>query len=365
MDLSDTTFEDAGNPLDVVEHLAEMSEWSLERPGEDEVTIAISATWCEVALSLTWMENIEVLHVSGALDLKVPKKRQAAVNQLLAMVNARMWLGHFDLWHQDGTLVYRSKPAAAGGRELHDLAVGDARRGRGRGDRAVLPGLSVRRLGRPEPSAGSRPGALRDGRHRVTESGVPFVGASDLPLAGLTVALVGAGRMGGAMLEGWLGSGLAPERVVVVDPSPSEAVEALLAGREVRRALHGTVPDVVVLAVKPQAMDDVLGPLAGAVPEGALVVSVAAGRSARSIEATLGARAIVRAMPNTPALVKRGIAGLWAGEGVTPAQRSQAEDAPRFRRRGRLGRGGGGHRRRHRRLGQRAGLRLPPRRGAG
>ena len=108
MDLSDTTFEDPGNPLDVVEHLAEMSEWSLERPGEDEVTIAISATWCEVALSLTWMEDLEVLHVSGALDLKVPKKRQAAINQLLAMVNARMWVGHFDFWHQDGTLVYRS-----------------------------------------------------------------------------------------------------------------------------------------------------------------------------------------------------------------------------------------------------------------
>ncbi|MEM7566275.1 MAG: YbjN domain-containing protein [Pseudomonadota bacterium] len=108
MDLIDAAFEDAGNPLDVVEHLAEMSEWSLERAGEDEITIALSATWCEVALSLTWMEDLEVLHVSCALDLKVPKKRQGAVTQLLSMVNARMWLGHFDLWDQDGTLVYRS-----------------------------------------------------------------------------------------------------------------------------------------------------------------------------------------------------------------------------------------------------------------
>lgn len=108
MDLIDGTFEDAGNPLDVVEHLAEMSRWSIERPGEDEVNIAIEATWCEIPLSLTWMEDLEVLHVSAALDLKVPKKRIAAVSQLLALVNARLWLGHFDLWDQDGTLVYRS-----------------------------------------------------------------------------------------------------------------------------------------------------------------------------------------------------------------------------------------------------------------
>ena len=108
MDLSDQTFEDAGNPLDVVEHLAEMSEWTMERPGEDEVTIAISATWCEVALSLTWMEDLEVLHVSCPLDLKVVRKRRAAVTELLAMVNARMWVGHFDFWEADGTLVYRS-----------------------------------------------------------------------------------------------------------------------------------------------------------------------------------------------------------------------------------------------------------------
>ena len=205
MDLSDQTFEDAGNPLDVVEHLAEMSQWAMERPGEDEVTIAIAATWCEVALSLTWMEDLEVLHVSCALDLKVPKKRQAAVTQLLAMVNARMWVGHFDLWDQDGALVYRSSLPLPGRRELHDLPVGDAGRERGRGDRAVLSGLPVRHLGRSDAGPGAGAGAVRDGRHGVTAS-------EDAPLAGLTVALVGAGRMGGAMLEGWLKAGLTPER---------------------------------------------------------------------------------------------------------------------------------------------------------
>lgn len=108
MDLIDTSCEDAGNPLDVVEHLAEMSQWPIERQGDDEVTLAIDAGAHAVALSLTWMEDIEVLHTSCTLDLKVPRKRQAAVVQLLALVNARLWLGHFDLWDQDGTLIYRS-----------------------------------------------------------------------------------------------------------------------------------------------------------------------------------------------------------------------------------------------------------------
>ena len=148
---------------------------------------------------------------------------------------------------------------------------------------------------------------------------------ADAPLEGLTVALVGAGRMGGAMLEGWLKAGLAPERTIVIDPNPSEAVESLLHGHDVRRVLDGAAADVVVLAVKPQVMDEVLAPLAAAVPKDALVVSVAAGRSARSIEAALKASAIVRAMPNTPALVKRGIAGLWPSESVSEAQRGQAE----------------------------------------
>ncbi|MEM7566274.1 MAG: pyrroline-5-carboxylate reductase [Pseudomonadota bacterium] len=148
---------------------------------------------------------------------------------------------------------------------------------------------------------------------------------SALPLAGLTIALIGAGRMGGAMLEGWLKAGLTPERTVIVDPRPSPAVEALLEGHIVSRTLEGTAPDIVVLAVKPQVMDAVLTPLADAIPQGALIVSVAAGRSAASIASALGGRPIVRVMPNTPALIGRGIAGLWANAMVDESGRARAE----------------------------------------
>ena len=144
-------------------------------------------------------------------------------------------------------------------------------------------------------------------------------------LSGLRIALVGAGRMGGAMLEGWLKAGLAPSNTIIVDPSPSPAVKALLEGHDVAYSLSGQPVDILVLAVKPQVMDDVLRPLAKQISDDALVVSVAAGRSAASIAAILGDRPIVRAMPNTPALVKRGIAGLWANDAVSPQQRERAE----------------------------------------
>lgn len=145
-------------------------------------------------------------------------------------------------------------------------------------------------------------------------------------LSRLSVALVGAGRMGGAMLEGWLAAGLDPRRTTVIDPAPGDAVERLIGNQGVRRALSGRPVDIVVLAVKPQVMDEVLTPLGPDIPENALIVSVAAGRSAASLARVLGGgRPIVRAMPNTPALVKRGITGMWAGEGVSAAQRAAAE----------------------------------------
>lgn len=108
MDLIEQGYEDAGNPLDVVEHLAEVSEWQIERAGEDEVTLTLRAAWCDLAVSLSWMEDLEVLHLAATLDMKVPASRRTAVTQLLALINSRLWLGHFDMWEQDGELIYRS-----------------------------------------------------------------------------------------------------------------------------------------------------------------------------------------------------------------------------------------------------------------
>jgi pyrroline-5-carboxylate reductase len=138
--------------------------------------------------------------------------------------------------------------------------------------------------------------------------------------------LAGCGKMGGALLAGWLGDGLPPENVLVVEPH-AETAEDLRARRGVTvyadaAEVPGDVaPDVVLLAVKPQVMDDVV-PAYARFRGSAVFLSIAAGRTIASFEALLGsAAAIVRAMPNTPAAVGRGITVGCPNGPVTDAQK--------------------------------------------
>lgn len=140
------------------------------------------------------------------------------------------------------------------------------------------------------------------------------------------VLLLGGGNMGGAMARGWLDAGLAPSDLTVVDPKGGPHVEALVA-RGVRHetAPEGAAADIVLVAVKPQMLDEALPALRGVVTARTLVVSVVAGRTIASFEAGLGPCAVVRAMPNTPALIGRGITGAFASGAVTPVQREAAD----------------------------------------
>jgi pyrroline-5-carboxylate reductase len=139
-----------------------------------------------------------------------------------------------------------------------------------------------------------------------------------------TVVLVGAGNMGGAMLEGWLGLGLAPAQVVILDPKPSDALLARI-GPEVRcnpprEALTNVA--ALILAVKPQVAPDVVPGLAPLAGPGTVVVSIMAGKTMAFLEGNLPGAAIVRAMPNTPASIGRGITVAVPNGRVTPEQRT-------------------------------------------
>ena len=127
--------------------------------------------------------------------------------------------------------------------------------------------------------------------------------------SGLLV-LVGAGKMGGALLEGWLRLGLNPHNVVVLEPAPLPRITAL-ADRGVRlNPDAATLRDagVMVIALKPQAAAEALAALAPNISASTLVISIMAGRTLRFLSAALPrARAMVRAMPNTPAAIGRGI----------------------------------------------------------
>jgi len=139
------------------------------------------------------------------------------------------------------------------------------------------------------------------------------------------IALIGAGRMGGAMLKAWLRGGVDPEQIIVVDPGPPSEMMSLRDTYGVSLAVGPeavmTVPGVIILAVKPQQMDEVLPWLAHLVGGNTVIMSIAAGRTIDSIAAHLGTRcAIVRAMPNTPAAIGRGMTVACANADVGPEQ---------------------------------------------
>ncbi|MGB1027665.1 MAG: pyrroline-5-carboxylate reductase [Rhodospirillaceae bacterium] len=134
------------------------------------------------------------------------------------------------------------------------------------------------------------------------------------------VLLIGAGKMGGAMARGWLARGLPPENLAVVDPSlPAlqNGVTSFPSADALFLCLGSSVPDVVVVAIKPQLFASLLPAYAPLAKAGALFFSVAAGQTLSGMQDLLGGSArLVRAMPNTPASVGWGMTVMVAGDGV-------------------------------------------------
>lgn len=138
---------------------------------------------------------------------------------------------------------------------------------------------------------------------------------SNLNTSGLV--LLGCGKMGSALLEGWLNNGVKAASVTVLEPNPSDWLRAT--GVHLNTALPAQ-PAIAVLAVKPQMMGDALPALQALGGGGTVFVSIAAGTSLAAIERVLGASTpVVRAMPNTPAAVGRGITALIGNEFVPAA----------------------------------------------
>jgi hypothetical protein len=91
----------------VIEEIAASNDWSFERSGEDEITIVTQGAWTDYQLSFTWMNEIEALHLACAFDMKIPQARRNEVQKLIASINEQLWVGHFDIWVQTGTIMYR------------------------------------------------------------------------------------------------------------------------------------------------------------------------------------------------------------------------------------------------------------------
>ncbi|HMM91642.1 pyrroline-5-carboxylate reductase [Bradyrhizobium sp.] len=139
-----------------------------------------------------------------------------------------------------------------------------------------------------------------------------------------TIALAGAGKMGGAMLTGWLAGGLDASSVIVVEPFPSDEIKAL-AGKGVRiNPKDAGTADTLVVAVKPQTFPDAGPALKSMVGPSTLVVSIMAGTTIAALARVCGGM-VVRAMPNTPAAIGRGITVAVPAKNVSAAQRATAD----------------------------------------
>jgi pyrroline-5-carboxylate reductase len=147
----------------------------------------------------------------------------------------------------------------------------------------------------------------------------------DLPAS---LILVGAGKMGGALLGGWAAHGMRGAGVSVLDPQPSADIVALCARQAM--ALNPAPrmlapPDVLVLAVKPQMLDAAAPNIQHLVGPETLLLSIVAGKTVANLQLRFPlARAIVRAMPNTPAAVGRGITGAYATLAMSPRHKALA-----------------------------------------
>jgi pyrroline-5-carboxylate reductase len=148
------------------------------------------------------------------------------------------------------------------------------------------------------------------------------------PLAQIktTLVLAGAGKMGGAMLSGWLAQGLDARRVVVIEPYPSDEINALVAkgiGLNPAPKTIGAVATLVI-ALKPQTFREAGTVLKSFVGSSTLVLSIMAGTTIASISEVCGG-SVIRAMPNTPAAIGRGITVAVAAKNVSAAQRAVAD----------------------------------------
>ena len=140
--------------------------------------------------------------------------------------------------------------------------------------------------------------------------------------------LLGAGKMGAAMLEGWLKRGLAPGKLIVFEPQAGKAVKGLSRrGLKLNPKGKAATAAAIVIAVKPQSAPAAVPSVAAHVGKSTLVLSIMAGRTLRFLQSTLPVgTAIVRAMPNTPAAIGRGITVAVGNAKVSARQRKQASD---------------------------------------
>lgn len=124
------------NPLDMLEEMVVANEWPFDRVSEEEMVVEISGRWCEYRLFFMWQAEVSAMQFSCQFDMKVPPGRKSAVSELLAEINPKMWLGHFDVCHDQHMPMFRQTTLLRGARgasseqleDLMDIALSECER---------------------------------------------------------------------------------------------------------------------------------------------------------------------------------------------------------------------------------------------
>ncbi|MEC7487999.1 MAG: YbjN domain-containing protein [Pseudomonadota bacterium] len=95
------------NPLDMIEQIATSHEWLYERSGDRDVALDVTGHWCDYRMFVSWHVDVQALLFACVFDLRVPGRKTKAIHPLLALINERLLVGHFDLWAEDGLPVFR------------------------------------------------------------------------------------------------------------------------------------------------------------------------------------------------------------------------------------------------------------------
>ena len=95
------------NPLDIIEKVVEFNEWVFDRRNDSEMAVQVPGSWCDYSLHFSWNDEIEAIHFTCAFDMRVADERKSQVNELLALINDRLWLGHFSMWGNEGLPMFR------------------------------------------------------------------------------------------------------------------------------------------------------------------------------------------------------------------------------------------------------------------
>ena len=111
------------HPIDVIEEVAHANDWVFERAGDDEVAIGVTGKWTEYNIAFSWLAEHEALHLSCAWEVKVGESRYNEMARLLAAINERMLLGHFDFWQTEGIVMFRQSLILTGGIEPTDRQI--------------------------------------------------------------------------------------------------------------------------------------------------------------------------------------------------------------------------------------------------